>query len=202
MVSEGWIVENFIYKDIWIKVPFKIACDKRGRIYVLNKEGDIFLIEKDKKASKIFHVFVPLPLIQDMIVDSKGNIFILEKRGVYKINKKGKLDLVYKIDDKINPRQLVIDYKDRVYLIDTNSSSIYLFKNKIKELKLFSNNLQIIGIDFDRENNIYILNAEKKFIFIRMEIKPFKILSTFHLFITPPKLVLIKMVPGYMYWIY
>jgi DNA-binding beta-propeller fold protein YncE len=159
--SKGYIVENVLYRNKTVGSPALMAYDTNGRFYIMNNKGEIFLYEIAKNNSLVFTgLSCPITAV-DIVVNTDGSVIGLEKNEVFKLTKEGKKTLLTKIPDGINPSRLSVNNKNEIYIIDDVMHVVYfLNKRGVCVQKKFD--FLILDISFDEQNNMYILDDQKK----------------------------------------
>lgn len=168
VIEEGYVIENFIYKEKKLYMPIDIKMSRNGNLYVLLKNKILKMSGKniieeiaiDSKAHQG---------IRKLAIDSHENIFALKDNNlILKINK-GETNIFASFDkDQTFLSDIVIDRQDNIYLSDLNKSCVYKFTPRSEKNAFLGKRFGFrkpMSITVDANGRLYVLDVEQKKIF-------------------------------------
>ncbi len=153
---------------------FGMAMDSSGNLFVGDRTGSIFKIDKTGRAD----IFASLPasnIAYHLSIDSNDELFVtvpmqIGENVIYNISPEGKISEFH--SDMMEFHGVAVDANDNIFVAVTNrdKGAIHMINRKTKENRKIVSGEEIVGLAFDAEGNIYfstfsrIYFLDKKFI--------------------------------------
>ena len=152
------------------KTCTKMSINKEGEIYVVNKDGGLFLLKLIADNSYLWKQILKKDII-DVSVGFNNEVLVVDKKGdIYYINKDKKGDKFSKKNFKKGCKSIAVTYeKEQTAYIVNKKGEVYRATAK-KMTKLYPA-IVVNDVDVDSYNNLYIASGAG--IFVKRPTNPF-----------------------------